>query len=916
MSGIGVSFSSDGVELALPFDVRLPLATSSEDVARRLGEDRALWSALEEAWGEGAVEPVGPARVRVPFDRCLVLDSEILRALRLPLPEDVDVWVESSGVPTSAEFRVDVRVRHPLVGRLDPALRSGPAFVLSDQQCVLVREPVFRLIETAQRRPSTEAGLVDRLRYVADCRRAASAAGAKVDGFIEREEVGTCDRVEVDLAETAGGDLLLSPVAEDLSSSDLLLPNGRARSIVNQRTADGRVRRIIIPDDARAKIEDIGRRSRVSGADVPRLLTNPEALLPEGIDLGLFSKRVVGLRTRVYNSRPYVHVRERSRGWFEADWGVVAEPTVDPGTEPGAPAVSLPPAEYARLIEEAKATGERFVRFGDDWLEVDPEQGRKFEELTEQLSRARGPDGTLPRNVVLEVIPNVDDLGFEVTLPADVLEGSATLRLESLPARDLPRGLAASLHAHQLLGYRWLGYLHALGAGGLLADEMGVGKTLQIITHLLDLAERNELAPSLLVLPKTLIRNWCDELRRFAPSLRRILVYEGPDRLRDPGVLAGSEIVLTTYETLRRDQLLLATVDWKVVVCDEAQFVKNPTAGRTAAIKALKARQPIALTGTPVENGLIEFWCIVDYVQPGRLRSWSEFRTEFERPLASATEDERRPLVQELLRRLDPHYLRRMKDEVLRDLPPKEMAALSKSEPSSLQKRLYAETITQARSEGKGAMLAAIGRLLRICAHPRCEFGERENVPVTTLLDECPKLAETIAVLQSIRASDEKVLVFAEWKTAQRILQRVIAETLGFWPPVVNGEVTGNRLAIVEAFCARPGFGVMILSPHVAGYGLNIVAANHVIHYTRPWNPAKENQATDRVHRIGQTRPVRLYYPTVAGTAEERLAELLEEKQALARDVLRPSSERSVSPEELLAALDDDLGSAHGTEAT
>ncbi|MEQ8690774.1 MAG: DEAD/DEAH box helicase, partial [Pseudomonadales bacterium] len=463
----------------------------------------------------------------------------------------------------------------------------------------------------------------------------------------------------------------------------------------------------------------------------------------------------------------------------------------------------------------------------------------------------------------------------------------------------------AVLDQHQLLGFRWLCYLNEKQAGGLLADDMGVGKTAQVIALLTQLHEDHRLSPALVVLPKSLITNWMSELLSFAPTIDRIYVHADADRSRSADFLSSMNIVITTYDTARLDQVMLGGIDWTVVIADEAQFVKNPTAARTSVVKALKSKQALALTGTPVENGLIEFWCIMDYVQPGLLKSWSEFRSSYERPLVEAdTGEERELLVETLLGELDPHFLRRMKEEVLRDLPPKHYQPPILVSLGDLQKRRYQEIVLAAKGAGRGAVLGAITRLLMTCAHPRASVDDWQHIAGEELIAECPKLQVTIEIVSGICRKNEKVLIFTGWKSVQRILQKAVWATFGVSAEIVNGDVTTRRQAIIDQFRAEEGFGVLILAPEVAGFGLNIIEANNVIHYTRPWNPAKENQATDRVHRRGQTKPVTVYYPTVDGTVENKLAELLSEKSQLTRDVLRPTSERTVSLDDLAEDLE------------
>lgn len=241
-----------------------------------------------------------------------------------------------------------------------------------------------------------------------------------------------------------------------------------------------------------------------------------------------------------------------------------------------------------------------------------------------------------------------------------------------------------------------------------------------------------------------------------------------------------------------------------------------------------------------------------------------------------------------------------MKEEVFRSLPKKHVIEDADIPLSPTQRDRYLESLAETKAGGRGAVLAGIGRLLRICAHGRIESGDWLNLSAQQHIDECPKLARTLQRIDEIKGHGEKVLIFAEWKEMQRILQRVLHERIGVWADIVNGDVTERRQDILDAFRNTSGFAAIILSVQVAGFGINLVEANHVIHYTRPWNPAKEAQATDRVHRRGQTKDVEIYLPILGGTVEGRLAQLLRDKEQLAKDVMRPSSERLVSAEELL----------------
>lgn len=901
MSRLSWKLAEDGFELTLDRTESLPLGERIGDLTRNAEEASALL-ALDQLWMDEQLDEMEPGRWLLRYERLPTIDSDQARALGLPQPDGrITADLDSSGILTSPDFRITVRFRSPETGPLDPERRRGPLFVLEADKLVLLDQRKWELQQVVLARPEPSEGTEGRVRYLCRCVQAGRAAGASINSYLTDNEYEVIESLSLDPRETGDG-IAIGVRAGALSHDDLSLPNGRAKPFPTIQDASGRRRRFVLGAAARETFERVQQRRHLVGQEVPEFLLNPEAFVPEGLDLSEFSERVRGFKTRVYNSRPYVHVRSEPRGWLDFDAGVQLEDVTasEQGEGPRAKGIGI--EDFEALVDRARRSGERFVRHGDAWVEVDPKAGEEFLGVVRKLREARAREGRLDRRIVLDVIPNVELLEFQVEVPPD-LRGKP-LELSDLTEVPPPRSLRAQLDHYQLLGFRWLHSLYEREAGGLLADEMGVGKTVQVIALLAHLHEQRALAPSLVVVPKTLIANWESELRRFAPEIERVWIHMGPYRSRSVDFFSNADVVLTSYETTRLDQTLLGRIDWKVVVADEAQFIKNPTAGRTSVMKALKARQTLALTGTPVENGLIEFWCIMDYVQPGLLGSWSEFRKTFERPLtAAASEEERQRIAQDLIRRLDPHYVRRVKEDVLASLPEKRVMPPIGATLGPLQKQRYHAIVADAKARGREALLAAITRLLMVCAHPRAGFDDWEALDGEALIQECPKLQRTMEILGQVQRANEKALVFTEWKSVQRILQRAIWVRFGTVAEIVNGDVTTRRQSIIDAFRCQDGFGVLILNPGVAGFGLNLVEANHVIHYTRPWNPAKESQATDRVHRRGQTRPVSIYYPTVLGTVEERLAQLLADKERLARDVLRPSREKTVTAEDLVEDL-------------
>ena len=487
------------------------------------------------------------------------------------------------------------------------------------------------------------------------------------------------------------------------------------------------------------------------------------------------------------------------------------------------------------------------------------------------------------------------------------------------------------LKPHQNIGIAWLQHLwfrQDIGVrGALLADEMGLGKTLQLLGFIAWYLENSiHIQPVLVVAPVSLLENWQDEIIKFfdnrlnenvlalyGKSLkeRKVNLRSLDEDLIDihvkgflrPDWLGNHKLVLTTYETLRDLEFSFASVKWSIMICDEAQKIKTPGALMTHAAKAQNAQFKIACTGTPVENSLADLWCLFDFIQPGLLKSLSEFCRLYRKPIESKT-DEDDTKLDELRKIIEPQVLRRMKYEVA-DLPEKVIDDHSKSLIlTNYQHHLY-EQATQkykfSTNKNDTGILGLLHRLRSICADPK----DSNNIDDISLKEHCersPKLLWLISKITEIQMSNEKVIIFTEFKDLQRMIQFRIREYFGFSPVIVNGSTKVgsdigviSRQSLINAFQEKSGFGVIILSTTAVGFGVNIQAANHVIHFTRAWNPAKEDQATDRAYRIGQTKKVHLYYPTVISdkfqTFENRLDILLEYKRQIASDMLNGAGE-------------------------
>ncbi|MEY4732549.1 MAG: hypothetical protein RLZZ464_615 [Pseudomonadota bacterium] len=499
------------------------------------------------------------------------------------------------------------------------------------------------------------------------------------------------------------------------------------------------------------------------------------------------------------------------------------------------------------------------------------------------------------------------------------------------------------LKAHQLYGVAWFQHLYAKAPGEvrgcLLADDMGLGKTLQLLNVLGKIYEDEpDAPPSLILVPKSLLQNWASEVEKFfTPSYPKHLVLYGnelvdrkqpryriDEELKTKGIadllvpnwVGQNKLIITTYDVLTGFEFSFAKQDFTFVICDEAQRIKNPAANVSSAVRKLKAKFRVACTGTPVENSLVDLWCLFDFFQPGLLGSLEEFFKTYRKPIECKSEEQVQALrrLQSLIR---PQTLRRTKKDIAADLPNKFFAVsgqdlndrllkplledqdLLKVDITDHQRVLYKgglKRLQEARQEKDGKRRGrlsfdALHFMKAVCAEPYCLPGKKfvpDPAGMDVHLRNSPKLAWMLSELEDIKAKGEKAIVFTEIREVQAALHYFLRERFKLKPFIVNGD-SENRQSYIDKFSAKDGFDVIILSPLAAGAGLNVVAANHVFHFTRAWNPAKEAQATDRAYRIGQEKDVIVYCPTIVDTAdslystfEQRLDQLLKEKAALA----------------------------------
>jgi len=490
---------------------------------------------------------------------------------------------------------------------------------------------------------------------------------------------------------------------------------------------------------------------------------------------------------------------------------------------------------------------------------------------------------------------------------ADLLRGLRSP--EGLAAATLPGpALRATLRPYQEAGVRWLHLLTRLGLGACLADDMGLGKTIQVLSLLLTLERQR---PSLLVAPASLLANWQQEAERFTPTLRCLIAHPSAmpqEELRalDAEQLAGVDLVITSYGTLMRLPKL-QEMPWHLVVADEAQALKNPAAKQTKAVKKLQAESRIALTGTPVENRLSDLWSLFDFTHPGLLGSHKAFG-DFTKKM---------PHYGPLRALIQPYILRRLKSDkrVISDLPDKtEMTAWVALNPA--QAALYQRAVKELefaleKSEGierKGLVLAFLMRFKQICNHPSQWLGDGAWKP-----EDSGKFARLAEIAEVIAAKQEKLLVFTQFRETTAPLAAFLGNIFGREGFVLHGGTpVGKRRDLVKRFQEDERIPFFVLSLKAGGTGLNLTAASHVIHFDRWWNPAVENQATDRAWRIGQHRNVLAHKFVCRGTIEERIDDLIRSKQQLVQDVLEGGAEinlTEMSDAELLDLVKLDIHS-------
>lgn len=830
---------------------------------------------------------------------------------------------------------VQVVVSAPVREVLQGVKRFSGRRVAGQQAQAFIRNPFALLGESS--------GLV---LDAAQIEREAARAGVRYERFvpfIARDALEFPVRVGLRIDSAGeGGDIethVLTFDDEMLASfvAKLTLALNRQHSLLGWRGFD-----LELTGDAAAYLHDLSQALtvRVDVAQSGRLISQVEVH-----DLSNYSDRIAGFGVERPYYSPFIAKKREGDGWVPENIVPLISYTPPGATEPVA--VPVDAALLAKLRESAAevaaagGTEVTIAELPEPMPLVEAERlTATFEEAVHDVSRGTFPPAPQKKTILLR--SNIDKVDHQ--------EKRGAVLTPPAGGPELPQALKPTtvLKTHQLAGLAWLQHLHKARAvhnvrGALLADDMGLGKTLQLLAYMAWVREAyGPGAPMLVVAPVSLLENWVEEAKKFlkpgALTLltaygdglarlrvnrhdidRRLAIEDGQRQFLTPDWIRGADVVLTTYETLRDLELSFAREKWSVMVCDEAQRIKNPAAMVTRAAKKQNVEFRVAVTGTPVENTLADLWSLFDFMQPGLLGALNDFGKTYRKPIEAKTDAER-ARVEELRALVAPQILRRMKRDVAKDLPRKIEVPDCRIPMSAEQMKFYTEAVDDYKKrivpgytphiKNKLGLIQHLRNLCTAPAHPSVSVFKEE--PLADYRRKAPKLDWLLKTLTRVQAAGEKALVFCEFKETQRMLQCYIAQALGYKADIINGDTTvsaaaeQSRQKRINAFQAAPEFGVLILSPVAVGFGVNIQAANHVIHYTRCWNPAKEDQATDRAYRIGQTKDVYVYCPQVFApdwqSFDVTLDLLLTAKRALAEDILNGAGD--LTPEDF-AAIDD-----------
>ena len=851
----------------------------------------------------------------VPYENIYLLDDEDKLLLGVPEPYKKAMRLIGTSMLNTSEFEYKIEfLSHVPDGELFVCEQYGNIIIYNKKK-YLLSEAQFELLNHVQKfnsSPKEERTTDYNLRKFAEIKALAEQAGCELDSYLANENVYMPERIKIEIGRDEGG-FTIDPAIDIDENKKFQQYFNRMRKVQGQypiQRENGERVRVVLNEEQKNNLEYLkSQRGRYqTREEIQEIIEKPtEFFDPDAFDLTeLYSDRVIEIG--VYKPKFYPFVCPYKSSWIA---GATVESPQN-GTEKIIISNKDELENLKKEISRAKENSKSFIEYND--TQIDIEDAQFLADYAEkQLKDPFNPIESDDNKKVLIIEENAEELGFVVK--ERVIENHDKYTLFANPYLRK----CFSLKEHQKEGIAWLQHLYKSKASGcLMADDMGLGKTLQIL-YFIDWHSRmyTNHKPYLIVAPISLLENWRNEYERFFDHPRmKITMLTSTDvpRKFDKNVvdkMQKLDIVLTNYESLRISQLNFCAVEFDIVALDEAQKIKSPGTLVTNAAKALKCNFKIAMTGTPVENSLLDLWCIMDFCVPGLLGNAKAFAIQYQLPLKKEDTDII-ALGNEIHHKLGVYFIRRLKKDAVKDLPQKHELKEKIIMPP-IQKDTYISVINNYTNGIQPNMLVTIMNLKEVSEHPYLYDSTLPTHDINELINTSARLQATIKFLDSIKSRGEKVIIFVERKETQKMLQKLCYDKYGLICKIINGETPSivkrhypdklSRQASIDEFQSVSGFNVIIMSPIAAGMGLNVTAANHVIHYSRHWNPAKENQATDRAYRIGQTKDVYVYYPMAVTpdikTFDEILDDLLSKKTSLATSTIFPTERVEIKQEEL-----------------
>lgn len=915
------------------------------------GEDERYWqivkSELDMLLTEGRANKIGQNYI-ITHDTAVSFSEEERETLGMPKVFPYLISIQEKNLFQNQQFQLEIYYLKPDKTPFVNPQVIGSFIRISDFSFFMFNKPQYEIVKAADklRKEQNTSGsqqniMARNMRYTSDIQKNAQ----KIDAFLTpylKSDIVAPDKLSISVQKNEDGTYYISPVLlkksengyDPISEEDFNSRFHDSPSVKQIYTGKNRHTYVIFDDDQVDGLKQIKQHHRLKKEEAKRILRSPSSIFSRKtfvFDAQYYSERVEAYGEFIRKNLPYLPIQEK--GWLPEEGNFRASET--DGKE--MPAVSPHNVrELERTVKIARLNEKNeFIWHGKKYIIteelIEKIKKIKSDEKDDSVTGVDNPSSEKQVQLFNQALIIKDNLSD--------LEYGAHQRKEQLLHGEMApcTGLKDEIHLfdYQEEGIHWIWSNWMKGYKGvLLADDMGLGKTVQALGFIAGMKKaygQNPMNSVLIVAPVSLLANWKEEYQKFVKEgIFRDIIELYSDKINDYdkdsliyhdfSPIAKDCIVLTTYETLRINDVDFGRMDWSCMILDEAQKIKNPVSLICNTAKAMKYDFAVALTGTPVENAWIDLWSIMDFVVPGKLGSLREFNSQYQNRLKSVKNNskELKKLGGQLEEQLKPVFLRRQKKDYLKDFPRKEIHKIEICMPRE-QRMLYRNIIESAKKEkghmGQGRMFSIIAALRDVSLCPHLDFYNDQALAQMSCQDffnSSARLQATFQTLVNIREKQEKALIFVTSRKMQRILKFFIDQVfhLQTFTPI-NGTVYSiERQRIIDKFNQSEGFNVLILSAEAGGVGFNITSANHVIHLSRCWNPAKEDQAIDRVYRIGQKKDVHVYIPIAVtpdygknGSFDEKLDQLLDFKRHLSESVIFPTGDSGEDGERIWGDL-------------